>query len=74
MRKNVRQARVHVVNKLAKEVKRLRERKGPENLQIKAQRKAERFLQEIKIIQVLLSLSQKGIQYFVQIYSSRTEN
>ena len=52
MRKSVRQARVHVINKLTKEVKRLRDRKGPENIQVKARRKAERYLEEIKVLKV----------------------
>jgi hypothetical protein len=56
MRKSVRQARVHVINKLTKEVKRLRERKGPETSQVKAKRKADRFLEEIKLLKVSNSL------------------
>ncbi|XP_054718125.1 serum response factor-binding protein 1-like [Uloborus diversus] len=50
MRKYVKQAKVHVINKFVKEVKLLQNRKGDENKVSKAKRKAERLLTEIALI------------------------
>ncbi|XP_012274244.1 serum response factor-binding protein 1 [Orussus abietinus] len=50
MRHAVRRARVHVVRKLVRDVKTLREKKGNEKQQEKYKRKAERFANEILAI------------------------
>jgi hypothetical protein len=52
MRKVVRRARLHLINKLTKEVKKLKEHKGSDQAKGKASRKAERLLQEIQVIKV----------------------
>lgn len=54
MRKVVRTARVHIINKLTKDIKKLKERKGDEKALEKTKRKIERFLQEIQVIKVSL--------------------
>jgi len=53
MRSCVQQARVHVVHKLTKEIKLLKQRKGVEAAVQKSLRKSERYLEEIKEIKVL---------------------
>ncbi|OXA64615.1 serum response factor-binding protein 1 isoform X2 [Folsomia candida] len=53
MRKVVRTARVHIINKLTKDIKKLKERKGDEKALEKTKRKIERFLQEIQVIKHL---------------------
>ncbi|KFM82653.1 Serum response factor-binding protein 1, partial [Stegodyphus mimosarum] len=50
MRKYVKQAKVHTINKMAKEVRLLQNRKGDEKNVLKAKRKAERVLEEISVI------------------------
>jgi len=52
MRQEVRKGRVHTINKLTKIVKKLNGRKGTEQAQEKAKRKADRLVQEIQIIKV----------------------
>ena len=56
MRKRVRQAKVHVIRKLTREVKKLRDRKGSEEVQLKSKRKADRLYLEITTIKVFLYL------------------
>ena len=58
MRKAVRQAKVHVVRKLTREVAKLKDRKGTEEIKQKCQRKAERLHQEIISIKVTYILKQ----------------
>lgn len=45
---------MHIINKLTKDIKKLKERKGDEKALEKTKRKIERFLQEIQVIKVSL--------------------
>ncbi|CAG7730519.1 unnamed protein product [Allacma fusca] len=47
MRKSIRQAKVHIIRKLSREVKKLRERRGAEEVQQKSNRKADRLVKDI---------------------------
>lgn len=57
MRKCVRQSRIHCINKLSREIKKLKEKKGTEEQKSKNLKKAERFVQEILFMKVHIILS-----------------
>lgn len=52
MRHVVRRSRVHVINKLSREAKKLKGKKGNDEQVVKNQRKAERFIAELLAIKV----------------------
>lgn len=54
MRQVVRRSRVHIINKLARETKKLKEKKGSEEQVIKNKKKAERFMNELMAIKACL--------------------
>lgn len=54
MRQIVRRSRVHIINKLSREAKKLKEKKGSEEQVIKNKKKAERFINELMAMKVCL--------------------
>lgn len=52
MRQVVRRSRVHIINKLLREAKKLKEKKGSNEQVIKNKKKAERFINELMAIKV----------------------
>ncbi|XP_069687494.1 serum response factor-binding protein 1 isoform X2 [Periplaneta americana] len=61
MRREVRRARVHVINKLVRESKKLKNKNGSEEQKKKNERKAERFMEEVFIIKPGESLHNKAL-------------
>jgi hypothetical protein len=56
MRHIVRKSKVHTINKLSREAKKLKAKKGSEEQIVKNKNKAERFVNELMVIKVLLFL------------------
>lgn len=52
MRHIVRKSKVHIINKLTREAKKLRIKKGTEEQIAKHKKKAERFINELLVIKV----------------------
>lgn len=52
MRHIVRKSKVHVINKLSREAKKLKEKKGSEKQIAKNKNKSERFVNELMVIKV----------------------
>lgn len=52
MRQIVRKSKVHTINKLSREAKKLREKKGSEEQVNKNKKKSERFVNELMVIKV----------------------
>lgn len=55
MRHIVRKSKVHTINKLSREAKKLREKKGNEEQVEKNKKKAERFVNELMVIKVQIN-------------------
>lgn len=52
MRHIVRKSKVHIINKLSREAKKLKEKKGSDDQILKNKKKAERFVKELMVIKV----------------------
>lgn len=81
MRKAVKKAKVHVINKLVKEVKQLQKRNGDEAKASKCQRKSERLLFEINLVKKInadavskMALSNKDCKNMISDKSVTMEN
>lgn len=52
MRGSVKQVKTHLINKLTREAKKLREKKGTEEQKKQNQKKADRFIEEVMLMKV----------------------
>lgn len=52
LKKNVLQAKTHIINNLAKKSKKFKSHKGPDEIKAKFEKKAESYVSEIQLIKV----------------------
>jgi len=68
MRHIVRKSKVHIINKLLREAKKLKLKKGNEEQIVKNKKKAERFINELLVIKVLIVIIYTILKYNISLF------
>lgn len=65
MRHNVNRAKIQIIHRLTRQIKTLKEKKAAENLKIKNQKKADRLLNEVLVIKVIIVYLFLSLYYLI---------